>query len=226
MLRLMFTTLLVFLAVTPSLAQADTWSLVGDFGINNGNPNGAWTYGYYSQWNHESNEVFPFEVYPAPFNNGNTTGWGDSVNGPLVWRNETQETLAGVAPGQVALHGGRTTQSVVRWQSPVDGFATVNGQFLPGDFGSPAIRVYKNGGLATLWSDTNAMAFSGSISLTAGDTIDFMVDWATGGNTPLEATIEVNSTPEPSTLTGLTGLGAVGALIGWRRWREVARVFR
>jgi hypothetical protein len=209
---------MLFLGVPKQLNADTTWDVTSSFRSDNGNPNGVWSYGWrnYSQ----------FQLYTSngPDINGLPVWWGplqyDGGVAPVIALNTTGSPINGVQPGQLALHPGPNGEaSVLRWTAPVgvSGLGSIQGQFLPGDAGIMQVGVFENGNWASpLWTGTDSGAFSISVPLTAGDTIDFAVYGGFGhGSTPLQATI--TAAPEPSTFV-LLGFGAVGLLgFAWRR---------
>ena len=173
-----------------------SWNLAADFSVTNGNPNGAWSYGYVDTWSWSG----AFLRYQT----GNYTGVSGSpiwhtaqTNSPdcgSVFLNRSSDVQEGAAPGQLSIQpGSNSIPAGVRWTAPSNayGVVTVSGQFFSGGVASPRIVVrYKD---ASVWSGTDAGVFALTNSIAASNTIDFIVsgDYA-GGATPLDAVIAVN----------------------------------
>ena len=213
--------------LTTDSVLADTWNPTVDFS-NVNNPNGAWSYG----WMDNSHfQLFVSSGTNGPDNaNGSPIWWGplaglpplQDIRLPAVWLNTGSEVYS-VPPGMLAFHPGPNGEaSVMRWTAPtgVSGLGSIQGQFLPGDFGIMQVGVFEDGDWASpLWTGTDSGTFNLSVPLAAGDTIDFGVYGGyAGGNTLLEATITA-AVPEPSTLA-LLAAGAIGIVgVTWRRRR-------
>jgi hypothetical protein len=208
-------------ALTTGSVLAETiWDVNADFSNANGNPNGAWSYGWVSD------SVFQlYQITTEGGLNGASPGWCGPYGGvPTIWKN-TGSFVNGVQTGQLSLHPGNDGEmSVAQWTAPADwsGDASIQGQFLPGDFGIMDVGIFTNGNWSSLlWGATDSGTFNLSMPVVAGDTIDFGVYCEPGdysyGNTPLEATI--TAVPEPSTFV-LFGIGAISLLAcGWRKRR-------
>jgi len=205
---------------------AQSYNAAGDFSAAS-NPNGAWSYGYsygvssvfhldtvntneaapglpLSGWLGNENPS-PFTGYPFELHNGTANIVTDNVT-----------TI--VQPGQLCMQPGSSNDdSIVRWTAPFSGTFTITATFSGlnslGD--SVDVHILHNGiPLLNSVVSPNPATFSGSPSILAGDTIDFVV--GNGGNglnndfTSLSATI----VPEPGTL-GLVGM-ALGCLFSLR----------
>jgi hypothetical protein len=171
-------------AWTPTgAASAGPWDVTDDFSTENGNPNGAWTYGWMD------NAFTTFTPYVNRIVNA-WIGWGADGT-PAAWFNIYGDVINGVAPGQLSLHPGDGAQpAVARWTAPagVSGTARIAGQFFQGDSGAMQVAVRING--ATAWSSVDAGAFELEAVVQPGDTIDFAVYGGYAyGNTPLDAQI-------------------------------------
>jgi len=179
---------LVALTTGSSLAGT-VWDVNADFSNTNGNPNGAWSYGWVN------NSAFQlYEIVCQGGANGISPGWCGPYGGaPVIWKN-TGIPINGVQTGQLVLHPGPDGEmSAAQWTAPADwsGDAAIQGQFFPGDIGSMQVGIFKNGNWGSpLWGASNSGAFNLSQQVVAGDTIDFGVyDGYSFGSTPLEATI-------------------------------------
>jgi hypothetical protein len=197
---------LIFLTVHSTALGNTTWDVTADFSVDNGNPNGAWSYG----WMDTSFTMFTLDPYV------NIWGWsGESWGVPVVWKNIGSSTINGVMPGQLALHMG-SGPSVVRWTAigGVSGPATIAGQFFAGDKGQMLVDVRING--VEVWNAVDSGAFNLATTVAPGDTIDFAVYGGYYfGQTPLDATITV--VPAPGAIF-LVGIGT--SFVGWLRRRR------
>ncbi len=213
---------LVALMTGSSLANT-TWDVVADFS-GASNPNGAWSYGWLNDG--------VFQIYTNHFSqSGGNPNWCGPLtyaswpNGyPEIWENASSVSITGVLPGQLSLEPGPDGEmSIARWTAPAayNGNAAIQGQFLPGDRGIMGVAIFEDSNWdVPLCSATDSGVFSLSLSLAAGDTIDFGVydpyPPLAYGDTPLEATITV---PEPSMLALLLA-GAISLLAyAWGRRR-------
>jgi hypothetical protein len=198
---------LIFLTGHSTALGDPTWDVTADFSVDNGNPNGAWSYGGMDT----SFTMFTLDPYV------NIWGWSGNWGVPAVWKNIGSSPLGGAMPGQLALHPG-SGPSVVRWTAMggVSGPATIAGQFFAGDTGQMLVDVRING--VEVWNAVDSGAFNLATTVAPGDTIDFAVYGGyTNGTTPLDATITV--VPAPSAvLLGSIGVGA--GLVGWLRRRR------
>jgi len=200
-------------------AQAEVWDLADDFSIENGNPNGAWSYGW------APTDFSAFYLEP----NSSYTAFGGSpiwYGVASIWKNTTTVDADFVPVGWVALHPGEGEQpSIARWTAPaeVSGSATVAGQFLPGDGGHMQVAVIKNG--SQIWQAGDAGTFNLVTDVSPGDTVDFAVYGGYySGSTPLDATINT-TVPEPSGLALLSGAaGLCGFALRRRKIKEVKKI--
>ena len=170
-------------------ASVTIWNPTTEFSVDNGNPNGVWSYGWMPVGFGELTLYVNHGVFGG---NPQWYGWnGDHT--PAVWRNLQNSWMNGVAPGQLSLHPGPGTEpSVVRWTAPegLNGPAQIVGRFFAGDGGAMRVGVRINGSLE--WNAIDAGAFDLTWLIHSGDTIEFVVYggyWY--GNTPLEAEVRV-----------------------------------
>lgn len=190
-------------------ATPQVWDAKTDFSVANGNPNGAWTYG----WSQTRGSVFiPYP--PPPSSDLNSTpgfaSWHLIQSGlyaPHATLNTSSTQPSWWEAGQLGLHPGLNGEnSVIRWTSPGAGTYRIAATFTRLDpDGDTDVAVLR--GTQQLFSGIVAGAgasvvFSKVLTLAAADTIDFAVgsDGApTSDTTGLDATIS---------LVGGTGPGA------------------
>jgi hypothetical protein len=191
-----------------------TWDVTADFSVDNGNPNGAWSYG----WMDTSFTTFtPFANHDYSLHTGCPVWHSGFYPYQLpifgvVWKN-TGTPIEGVATGQLSLHPGYNEEpSVARWIAPgnVSGPALVTGTFYPGDSAVLSVAVRLNG--VQQWTAVNSGAFNLAFAVAPGDTIDFAAFGGYGwGNTPLDATVTIIPEPGSLMIMALTGLLAAAA---------------
>jgi hypothetical protein len=201
---------------------AVVWDVTSSFSIADGNPNGAWTYGWADN--------AAFQPYEIPSSNANPAwiAWTTASSYAGSWKNNGPANY-GVQTGQVSLQPGSSYEaSVARWTAPagIVSPVQVQGQFYPGDIGGMQVGVFKNttfvSGIPQVgpsdWHASNLGTFDLSLDVSTGDIIEFAVYGGyMFGNTPLEATI--TAVPEPSALA-LLGIGVtslVAYVWSWKR---------
>ena len=198
-----------------------------DFSTSN-DPNGVWSYG----WSTTLGSAFNLDTSNTTAAYGLTGlgGWfsGQSAEGvPDVLRNNTASPIllppfTNFQPGQLTLNMFQTTYSVVRWTAPSTGQFSIAATFSAVSTigGTTDVHVQKNG-VSVFDSAINGFpsptSYSQTLSLVAGDHIDFTVGFGSNGNdhedtTALAATIV--AVPEPGTLA-LVG-AALGGLFSLR----------
>ena len=174
---------------------ADTWDATAEFSNASGNPNGVWTYGWYST-------DFTQFTLMTPYNGADgSPGWTGQIGGdgtPVVYRNTGGGALPfGVPLNSLALHPGPGGQAAaLRWTCPagVTGIASITGQFLPGDGGQMQVAVRIDGVEQFHAADSGAFALCQQIQ--PGTSIEFLVYGAYfNGNTPLRAAISTRRCP-------------------------------
>ena len=214
----------------PSLARAD-FDAAADFSPSS-NPNGVWSYGQAATLGG------PFALYTS---HGNTSGidyWGvgSVFSDPVVWHNGTSQPISlstiVFQPGQLAFHPGPQDQfSVVRFTSPVASSFALTSSFIGIDVGGTTtdVHVLLNGvslfnGLINGYGSTTA--YGSTITLAAGDTLDFEVGYGANGNyfndaTGISAHLSPQSVPEPGSIA-LLGVGLAGVFYVSKRRRSAA----
>jgi len=196
-------------------AQAATtiYDFAADFSTTNGNPNGAWSYGYKPLDGQSKptggfvlftlNGIIPNAGRAWGYNNGNFEGGG------VVWMNEMSYGQYNIAPGHLSLEGDPANTTTARWTAPTSGDIDLVVTF----GGSSAARYIMLNN--TLLAETDYQV--NSLHVYAGDTIDVTAYGApNSGNTQADITITI--IPEPATLT-LLGAGTLGLI--FRRKRKV-----
>lgn len=185
---------LLFGSVSSAVAASPTQFADKEFSLENGNPNGVWTYGW-MPW--DFSVFVPFTT--SKLNDLNWALWyqeGMSADDtPGIGKNQGRTTRLGVAPGQLTLHPGPCGEAaVLRFTAPTAGQYDIDAKFFPGDIG--AVRVGVRKGSAWLWMGSDSGKYSvRKMSLRAGERIDFVVDSGYDyGNTPLECKIKLIST--------------------------------
>ena len=179
--------LIVISASMPGIADTTVFNPATDFSIENGNPNGFWTYG----WLPSKSSGFVLFTTPSPAENP-LPGWSAKAcpdGNPSIWRNLGKEPKLGVGVGQLALHPGcKYEPSILRWTSPGDGQYQINGEFFAGDKGVMRLGVRQGG--KWLWKAFDAGKFSLLRTVSAGTSVDFIVYGGyDSGSTPLELVI-------------------------------------
>ncbi|OKH37351.1 hypothetical protein NIES2119_13975 [[Phormidium ambiguum] IAM M-71] len=225
----MLTTAVVLgFAASPSLAA--TFDAAADFSINN-NPNSVWQYGWSSTLgsalnllsNTKSDCGGQIDVWFRP---------NSAFGAPIIANNKTGNTIqcgtGKFAPGELLLHPGASNEySVVRWVAPEAGNYSIATKFAGADFVGPTttdVHVLYNGvslfnDLVNGFGDPSAKLWATTLSVAAGDIIDFAVGFGSGGfwydTTSLDVTISSTtspkSVPESTSTLGLLALSIFGA---------------
>lgn len=171
----------------PSQA-AEVWDLAKDLSIANGNPNGAWTYGYFNTGAQD------FTVYDAAFDlSPNWIQWRMSSGEEFgyVLRNISGGVIAGIyEPDTCVIHPGMQQSVVNRWTAPRAMNLQVQGSFRARAGGDQDVHVYHNGAplfdevISGVYGSPPSYAdgfgdpvktFSAFLSVEANDTIDFVI---------------------------------------------------
>ncbi len=176
--------LFVLLSVQAMFADV-VWNPTAEFSLTNGNPNGAWSYG----WMDTGFTTFTRSNNPNPNTYGGPHWW--MPNQGAIWVNTTGGPVNNAPNGALSLHPGAATEpTVLRWTAPADiaGTVAVAGRFLPGDGGQMQVAVRFDD--VVVWSAVDAGSFSLTLNVVPGDTLDFAVFGGYFyGTTPLEVTI-------------------------------------
>jgi hypothetical protein len=214
---------LVAFCGSASLAFADLYNAVNDFptSITTGtlpvSSNGVWSYGYSVTL---PVTFLPDLASPNYFGDGNAAGFSQSgdTSLPTVLQNISSGTLnseggtIGPWPTNLLLmHPGPTgNYSVVQFTAPSTGRYTVSGEFVAmGNFTGETTDsiLTSTGSLLFTGYSTSAPSFDFSTSLTAGESLDFVVGLGPQGQFMYDSTgFNATITPEPS-LYGILALG-------------------
>lgn len=200
--------------------------LTSDFSITNGNPNGAWSYGYMA-----SSPTGAFTAFTSSGTSvvgpGTFDFWSSSMSFtvPAAYKlvagtlNGYNGGVGGVSLGQVSLHSGSAGElGAIRYTAPSAQLVDLSAFFGSGDsFGSEGkVDTYLvHNGSTILFSSLNTGVdenFSlSSFNLAAGDTLDMIVGQGQDGyfydTTPVNLT--VNVVPEPASMAAIT-IGLIG----------------
>jgi hypothetical protein len=242
LLRGLLFLLLVFGAGSSACAGV-IYSAAADFSVAS-NPNGVWSYGTTG-----TTLTGPLTLYATQKNGmGGVPDWngwqgtqpmfGD--NFPLVGKNfgATSEASADIVllAGQLAEHPAPDgAYAVVRFTAPTAGTFLLNAVFEGREFQGQEratntdVHILLNGvalfnGAVIGFGPSSDQSFATTLSLSAGDRVDFSVGFGSdhnflGDTTALDATL--SAVPEPSGLVlMLSALGGAGLCSLWRKKRQ------
>ena len=178
-------------AQTQNPATPD-YDAVKDFSIIS-NPNGVWSYGW------QSSLGSPLNLYAVTDTTSvsGMSAWLESgtyyANPPFVAHNDTSNVICAstfcVPPSYLHLHPGPNNEvTVVRWTAPSSGRFCVQGAVagldrFPG--GTGFYEVLNSNRIlfsATIDSYRSPLLFHHVLTVSAGDTVDFAVDFGQDGN--------------------------------------------
>jgi hypothetical protein len=187
---------------TPACPQKPTYSSIDDFSNTQGRD--CWTY-------------LDSSGTPMIFDNANAR-----------WRKEPDQT---VLLWRLGAHPGSTVDAVRRWLSPVDGTVSVSGYFNDADpgGGDGIIATIRQNGTQVFTRDIpngGQGPFSLNLSVSKGDTIDFVVNRKANPNydtTAFSASIVFRATPRKSAWTWDTCVGPLVSHLASRAFRRPVR---
>jgi hypothetical protein len=181
--------------------DATTYDAARDFSSTN-NPNGTWRSGWTATLGS------PLVLYAVAVPDNGFIRWLDqsinSLDTPNYAKNASATDRFGSTPGQVSLHPGCHAGefAVLRWTAPATGAYLVRAQFYDGDgagtsIGETTAHILRDSDVSAPLLDAAKTSitpsFSQTLSLTAGEALDFVVGTSADGcffdTTPLTVAI-------------------------------------
>lgn len=213
----------VCLCLAPG-ASAQTYNTSTDFSTTSSSA-GVWTYGDQLTL---GGALTNYTVENS-LDGGAIQLWNNPDNvafDPSVFKNMTDQTVTfgtlTLNPYETAFHPGQTGQySVYQFTAPTAGTYDINSTFGPRDSGRTSVYVLAGGNQIytdDLATDPNA-SFTGSETLSQGETVDFAVGFSPGNGfnndtTAIDATVSrVAPVPEAATSVSFALLLAMGGMI-------------
>jgi hypothetical protein len=174
-------------AQTPNTVPA--YDAVKDFSIQS-NPNGVWSYGYLTSWG------APLTLYGFGGNCMPGTSWwriSSCNDSPSVIHNDTSKPICWLTlciPPNYLLLDPRSQLTVLRWTAPSSGSFLMEVTFVGLDHGYPTstdVHVLLNSKRSLLKAPITSYQlplkfYPKRLTVFAGDTIDFIVDWGKDQN--------------------------------------------
>jgi hypothetical protein len=218
------------LILMESVSQAMTWDAADDFSPGS-NPSLPWTYG----WSSTLGGTMQLCTSPSTWLDGKIDGWraDEDLLPPSVSHNNTNEEVTEssvtYAAKQMSMHPGPGGEyAIVRWIAPESASISILGSFSGMDHSGTTTDVHLlyNGtsiydGMVSGYGAGSTSPFSTLKSVSAGDTIDFIVGFGSNNNYICDGTgldAQILSVPEPATSI-LLGIAAA-CLMGLARYRR------
>jgi hypothetical protein len=218
MMRITVIAILMAVGLPTQLRAGTVYDAVADFSIA-ANPNGTWSY------LNDLGSGPQLLTQTIVGSNGIDYRWSgqgipDSIE---TFKNTTSAPVDDgtrvVPPNLLGMDPEIATADITRWTAPSTGMWSFSGLFQGIDIDQHAhtVEILENSSIVLLASTTissygQTVDFSGTVSLTQGDTIDFIVNGTpsyTFLSTGLSATIQLASVPEPSSIM----MAVIGGLI-------------
>ena len=221
------------LTSAPSV-RAQTFSAATDWSSST-NPLGVWSYGSKSGLG----QVLSLYGSNGPYLA--LSSWQTSSALPAVFKNQTNATVSYSAvylPGEISAHpGSRGELSVFRFTAPANGMYAVQSHFYGLDtYGTTSDVTIEENNSSVLFSALvngyragSDQYYASTLSLAAGDMLDFEVGYGNNNNyffdtTGLQVDIQMTTAPEPASAV-LIGSGLMAAF-GLRRRARTHRLRR
>jgi len=175
--------ILLILSVT---AHAQIYNLAADYSTTN-NPNSVWSYGW------SVNRGSQFQLYKQSGDSSGLMRWYDGGSDcPSIGYNPTDQIITystlQLPPAKLLVHPGPTGEnSVIRWTAPVSGIYQIEAVFTGRDIYSTSTDVAILHKSVEIWSGfVNGydvpLSVSKTVSVNAGDIIDFTVGYGSEPN--------------------------------------------
>ena len=229
MRRISLSAVLMVFGLASQLQAGTVYDAVADFSIAS-NPNGAWSYLY----NLGSGPQLLTQTIVG--STGIDYWWsGQGIPDSIVtFKNTTSAPVDDgtrvLPPNLLGMDPEIATADITRWTAPSTGMWSFSGLFQGIDVDQHAhtVEILENSSTVLLAPTTissfgQTVGFSGTVSLTQGATIDFIVNGTpsfTFLSTGLSATIQLASIPEPSSIImALIGGLSLSGYVCYRRVR-------
>ncbi len=185
--------------VNVSIVPRSSYNASADYSSKS-NPNGVWSYGWTQRRGARLN-LFLNQTPVSGMYNWTSACCGAEAGPPGDGYNETG---ASVTVGTVTVPaktlwfspGPDDQNSVIRWTAPANGTYQIKAVFWGDDFVGPTttnVAVLHNGATlyvsyVTGYGSSSDQSYTGTVSVNAGDTVDFTVGYGTDGNDGYDST--------------------------------------